>query len=235
MSRQTPGRQPRIVPGGGLGFPSAPPAGLPTSPRWPPWPKGGQERSVVGFVLRAIAVSLDHDRLPVMHQPVDHGGGQGVVHVEDRAPIPEGAIRRDDDRAAFIPGGDDLEQEVRTALVDGQIGGDDSLGAARGGWSYPPRALCPRSIVPLRLPIDDIPRALPVESRRRNKKNQTSCDDKASCNAAKETRKETQQKCSRPEGDHGRICLPLARNPRRPQARPQPPPRVARADRAGCF
>ena len=135
-------------------------------------------------------------------------------------PIPEGAIRRDDDRAAFIPGGDDLEQEVRTALVDGQIGGDDSLGAARGGWSYPPRALCPRSIVPLRLPIDDIPRTLPVESRRRNKKNQTSCDDKASCNAAKETRKETQQKCSGPEGDHGRICLPLARNPRRPQGRP---------------
>jgi len=101
------------------------------------------------------------------------------------------------------------------------MGGDDSLGAARGGWSYPPRALCPRSIVPLRLPIDDIPRALPVESRRRNKKNQTSCDDKASCNAAKETRKETQQKCSGPEGDHGRICLPLARNPGRPQARPQ--------------
>ena len=64
-----------------------------------------------------------------------------------------------------------------------------------------------------------------MESRRRNKKNQTSCDDKASCNAAKETRKETQQKCSGPEGDHGRICLPLARNPGRPQARPQPPPR----------
>ncbi len=50
---------------------------------------------------------------------------------------------------------------------------------------------------------------------------QTSCNDKASCNAAKETRKETQQKCSGPEGDHGRICLPLARNHGRPQARPQ--------------
>ena len=72
-----------------------------------------------GLVFHAIAVSSDDDRLPVMHQPVDHGGGQGVVHVEDRAPVPEGLVRRDDDRAAFIPGGDDLEQQVRTAFVDG--------------------------------------------------------------------------------------------------------------------
>ena len=57
----------------------------------------------------------------VMHQPIDQGGGQGVVHVEDRAPIPEGSVGSDHDRAAFAPGGDDLEQQVRTAFVDGQI------------------------------------------------------------------------------------------------------------------
>jgi hypothetical protein len=62
---------------------------------------------------------LNYDRLPVVHQPVDHGGGQGVVHVKDRAPIPEGSVGRDDDRATFIPGGDDLEQQVCTAIVDG--------------------------------------------------------------------------------------------------------------------
>ena len=43
-----------------------------------------------GLVFHAIAVSSDDDRLPVMHQPIDHGGGQGVVHIEDRAPVPEG-------------------------------------------------------------------------------------------------------------------------------------------------
>ena len=79
-------------------------------------------QSLFGWsVFHAIAVSLNDDRLPVMHQPVDHGGGQGVVHVEDRAPVPEGSVRGDHDRAGFIPGGDDLEQQVRTAFVDGQI------------------------------------------------------------------------------------------------------------------
>jgi hypothetical protein len=47
---------------------------------------------VAGLVFHAIAVSLDDDRLPVVHQPIDHGGGQGVVHIEDRAPIPEGSV-----------------------------------------------------------------------------------------------------------------------------------------------
>ena len=70
-------------------------------------PKGkqslAQEAAGAGLlgrlVFHAIAVSSDDDRLPVMHQPVDHGAGQGVVHVEDRAPLPEGLVRRDDDRA----------------------------------------------------------------------------------------------------------------------------------------
>ncbi len=74
---------------------------------------------VVAF--RSIAVSLDDDRLPVMHQPIDHGGGQGVVHVEDLAPVAEGTIRGDHDRSGLVAGGDDLEHQVRTAFVDGQI------------------------------------------------------------------------------------------------------------------
>jgi hypothetical protein len=45
------------------------------------------------FVFHPIAVSLNHQRLPVMHQPVDQGRGQGVVHVEQGAPFPEGSIR----------------------------------------------------------------------------------------------------------------------------------------------
>jgi len=75
--------------------------------------------SVGAFVFHAVTFSLNDDRLPVMHQPIDHGGGQGVVHIEDRAPIPEGSVRGDHDGAGFIPGGDDLEQQVRTAFVDG--------------------------------------------------------------------------------------------------------------------
>ena len=57
----------------------------------------------------------------MMHQPVDHGRGQGVVHVEKFAPFPEGSIRSDHDRSHFISGGDNLEQQIGTTLVDGQL------------------------------------------------------------------------------------------------------------------
>ena len=44
-----------------------------------------------------------------MHQPVDHGGGQSVIDVEDLAPFAEFAIRRNDDRSDLITGSNDLE------------------------------------------------------------------------------------------------------------------------------
>jgi hypothetical protein len=56
-----------------------------------------------------------------MHQPVDHGRGQGVVHVEEFAPFPEGTIRGDHDRSNSTAGGDNLEQQIGTTLIDGQI------------------------------------------------------------------------------------------------------------------
>ena len=73
------------------------------------------------FVFHAIAVSFDHQGLPVMHQPIDQGRGQGVVHVEEGAPFPEGSIRGQHDRSGFITGSNHLEQQVGPALVDGQI------------------------------------------------------------------------------------------------------------------
>ena len=73
------------------------------------------------FVFHPIAVSFNDDRLPVMHQPVDQGRGQGVVHVKQGAPFPEGSIRGQHDRSGFITGSDHLEQQIGPALVDGQI------------------------------------------------------------------------------------------------------------------
>jgi hypothetical protein len=64
---------------------------------------------------------LNNDCLPVMHQPVDQGRCQGVVHFEGFAPFPEGSVRGDHDRSNFITGGDNLEQQIGPALVDGQI------------------------------------------------------------------------------------------------------------------
>src|SRR6476660_5026435 len=73
------------------------------------------------FVSHPIAVSLNDDRLPVMHQPVDQGRCQGVVHIKQGAPFPEGTIRGNHDRSNFITGGDNLEQQIGPMLVDGQI------------------------------------------------------------------------------------------------------------------
>ena len=82
------------------------------------WSRAGR----VGIlVFHAIAGSLNDDRLPVMHQPVDQGRGQGVVHVEQGAPFPEGSIRGEHDRSGFITGSDHLEQQIGPALVDRQI------------------------------------------------------------------------------------------------------------------
>ncbi len=56
-----------------------------------------------------------------MHQPVDQGRCQNVVHVKEFAPFPEGTIRGDHDRSNFITGCDNLEQQIGPALVDGKI------------------------------------------------------------------------------------------------------------------
>src|SRR5271163_855876 len=73
------------------------------------------------FVFHAIAVSFDNECLPVMHQPVDQGCGQGVVHIKEGAPFPEGSIRGQHDRSGFVTGSNHLEQQVGPALVDRQI------------------------------------------------------------------------------------------------------------------
>ena len=65
-----------------------------------------------GFVFHAIAVSFDNQCLPVMHQPVDQGRGQGIVHIEQGAPFPEGSIRGQHDRSGFVTGSNYLEQQV---------------------------------------------------------------------------------------------------------------------------
>jgi len=57
----------------------------------------------------------------MMHQPIDQGRGQGVVHVEQGAPFPEGSIRGQHDRSGFVTGRHYLEQQVGPTLVDGQI------------------------------------------------------------------------------------------------------------------
>ena len=77
----------------------------------------------VGFFFsHGMAAFLNDDPLPEMHQPVDQGRCHDVVHSQEGAPFPEGSIRREHDRSEFITGGDNLEQQIGSALVDGQTG-----------------------------------------------------------------------------------------------------------------
>src|ERR1700677_2580247 len=86
------------------------------------WSRAGWLRIRLGiFVSHPIAVSFNDDSLPVMHQPVDQGRGQGVVRVTQGAPFPERSIRGQHDRSGFITGSDHLEQQIGPALVDRQI------------------------------------------------------------------------------------------------------------------
>ena len=58
------------------------------------WSRTGRIGIRLGFfVSHPIAVSFNNNRLPVMHQSIDQGRGQGVVRVTQGAPFPERSIR----------------------------------------------------------------------------------------------------------------------------------------------
>lgn len=57
----------------------------------------------------------------MVEQPVEQRRGQRGVVVEDLGPVLIGAIGRDDERAVLIALADDLEQQVRAELVDGEV------------------------------------------------------------------------------------------------------------------
>ena len=57
----------------------------------------------------------------MMQETVKDGGREGIVVVEDFAPFFEDAIRSDDGGAALIALTDDLEQEISTDFIDGEV------------------------------------------------------------------------------------------------------------------
>src|SRR6266571_8985292 len=73
------------------------------------------------LVFHAKTFSFDDHGLGVMEQPIQDGGGQGTVMVEDRGPILEGAVRGNHDRPLFVPQTDDLEEQISSSLINGEI------------------------------------------------------------------------------------------------------------------
>ena len=56
-----------------------------------------------------------------MKKAIEDGGGNGAIAVEDRGPLFEGFIGGNNDGTAFVSLADDLEKQVGSALIDGQI------------------------------------------------------------------------------------------------------------------
>jgi len=57
----------------------------------------------------------------MVKEAVEHGGCDGGVAVEDGGPLFEGFICREHDGTPFVASADDLEEEIGTALVNGQV------------------------------------------------------------------------------------------------------------------
>ena len=80
----------------------------------------------------AVGVAGEGEDLGVVDEAVDHGCGDDVVG-EGLAPAAEGQVRGDHDRAVFVAGGDELEEQVRGVLVERDVADlvdDDQLVAA---------------------------------------------------------------------------------------------------------
>ena len=72
------------------------------------------------MLLEAVAVAFEADDVGVVDDAVDHGGGDGEVS-EGVAPAGEGQVARHDQRCVFVVAGDELEEQVRGVLVEGDV------------------------------------------------------------------------------------------------------------------
>jgi len=67
-----------------------------------------------------------------MEQAIEDRGGEDVV-AEDRTPLRDDLIGGDQQAAAFVPAGDELEKEMRAASFKGQVAELDPDRSARCG------------------------------------------------------------------------------------------------------
>src|SRR5438067_557530 len=71
-------------------------------------------------VAEPVAVALEAEDFGVVDEPVDHGGGDGLV-AEDLAPGGEGLVAGDDQRGALVAGADEREHQVGGVGVEGDV------------------------------------------------------------------------------------------------------------------
>ncbi len=80
---------------------------------------GGGDAAEVA-VFEPAGVAFEGDDVGVVDEPVHPGGSDDVV-AEDLTPPAEAFVAGHDQGGAFIPGGDELEEEVRGFGFEGDV------------------------------------------------------------------------------------------------------------------
>ena len=77
----------------------------------------------LGFdaVFHSVTGTFNYNRLSVVKKTIEDSGGNGAIAVEDRRPLFEGFVGGDHDGTAFVSLADDLEKQVGSALIYGQV------------------------------------------------------------------------------------------------------------------
>jgi len=57
----------------------------------------------------------------VVKEAIEDGGGDGAITVKDGRPLFEGFVGGDNNRTAFVALADNLEEQVGSAQIDGQV------------------------------------------------------------------------------------------------------------------
>ncbi len=79
---------------------------------------GGLEELAAGS--GAVGVAGEGEDLGVVDEAVDHRGRDDVVAEDFAPPTAEGHVAGDEDRALFVAGRDELEEQVRRVGVEGR-------------------------------------------------------------------------------------------------------------------
>ena len=65
-----------------------------------------------------VAAPVDVDYVAVVKQPVEYRRGEDFVPCQHFRPFPDALVRRDDGAVPFVPGADEVKQEVSVPPVE---------------------------------------------------------------------------------------------------------------------
>jgi hypothetical protein len=75
-------------------------------------------------MANAVTGTTGHEDVGVLGESIEQGGRQLVV-AEDAVPLTEGEVGSDDRGGALVPGGEDVEEQLTTGLLEGHESGRD--------------------------------------------------------------------------------------------------------------